>query len=136
MPRKHNVKGRSRNEGQYFLLPYSMTRSEAWRSLGGYALKVFIELRCRFNGSNNGALRLSYDEATRLLGGSKSTVARAFKELEEKGFIVKTKEGRWYGRLATEWRVTDKPCNGHLATRDWQNWKPKKKQILGTVTVP
>ncbi len=54
------------------------------------------------------------------------TAARAFAELEDKGFVRMTKRGRWYGRLATTWAVTDRPPRGHPPTkRAWRNWKPK-----------
>ena len=52
---KLNAKGRNANE-QFFKLGYAMARSPAFRSLGGGALKVFLELRTRFNGKNNGEL--------------------------------------------------------------------------------
>ncbi len=84
-------------------LPYAMARSPALRSLSGAALKVWVELRCRFNGRNNGQISLGWDEAARLLGLGKSTVGRVFAELEAKGFIVMTKRGHWYGRQATTW---------------------------------
>lgn len=48
------------------------------RQLSGPALKVLVELRCRYNGSNNGKVTLSLDEAARLLGLSKTTAKRAF----------------------------------------------------------
>ena len=102
-------------------LPIDTLNHPAWRSLSGNAIKLFLELRSRFNGSNNGSLRLSYDEAVNLLGMSKGTVGRAYKELEQCGFIKKMKEGQWYGRKAHEWAVTDVPCNGYPATRDWRN---------------
>jgi len=125
--RRTNAKGR-RDTEQYLLISYAMARSAAWRSLSGPAVKVWVELRCRFNGNNNGKLSLSLDEAARLLGIGKATAQRAFAELEEKGFIKMTKRGQWYGRLATEWAVTDRHYNGHLPTRDWQTWKPKQRQ--------
>ena len=81
-----NRKGRSRKGGQFVPIPHEMLRSDAWRSLSGAAAKVYVELRSRFNGGNNGDLSLSMDEAKRLLHIGKSTAARAFKELEEKGF--------------------------------------------------
>jgi len=112
-----DAKGRSKHDGQYVLIPYDMAQSPAWRSLSRAAVKVWMELRCRFNGRNNGHLSLSRDEAARLLGMSKSTVGPALDELEEKGFIVMTRRGRWYGRLATTWAVTDRPYQGHLPTR-------------------
>jgi hypothetical protein len=125
-----NAKGRNDTE-QYFKIPYAMARSPAFRSLGGAALKVWIELRSRYNGRNNGDLSLSLDEGARLLSIGKATVQRAFSELESKGFIKLTKRGQWYGRMATTWAVTDRPYKGTLATRDWNNWKPetpKKKK--------
>ena len=90
-------------------------------------MKVFVELRSRYNGRNNGQLSLSFRDAADLLGLSKSTVARAFEELIEKGFIKKRKAGQWYGRKAAEYIVTDQKYDGHAATRDWQKWRPKKQ---------
>ena len=131
---KINRKGRNDQE-QYVKLSYRMLRSPAWRSLGGPAVKVYFELRSRYMGSNNGQLTLSLDEATRLLGLGKATVGRALVELEAKGFIVKTKQGRWYGRLASEYAVTDKPVNGIPATTAWKHWKPEKT-FLGAEVDP
>ncbi len=127
--RRHNATGRAATEGQYAPLSYQFLRSPAWRSLRGPAAKVWLELRCRYNGSNNGKLALSCDAAARLLGLGKATVLRAFQELQDKGFIVMTQRGQWYGRRATTWAVTDKPCDGHLATRAWNTWIPDKKAI-------
>src|SRR3546814_15804876 len=97
-----------------------MAQSIAFRSLSGAALKVFIELRCRYNGGNNGALTLSMDEGARLLGISKMTVHRALKELQEKGLVKMTRRGQWYGRVATTWATTDVSLDGIPPTRDWQ----------------
>ncbi len=99
-------------------------------------MKVWLELRSRFHGFNNGELHVSLDEAAKLLGISKTTAKRAFDELEEKGFIIKRKQGHWYGRQATEWQVTDQKYKDQPATRDWQKWRPgdAKKQKSGTVT--
>ncbi len=141
MPRKSkskgiNAKGRNKGEGQYMPLPYNLTRSVAFRRLSGNALKVFIELRSRFNGANNGRLSLSYQDAADLLGMSKSSVKRAFDELVEKGFLKKRREGQWYGRLAAEYILTTERHDGHLPTHDWKRWtRPRhgknKKPVLG-----
>lgn len=112
-------------------LPYSMTQHPVWRSLSGSAVKVFIEMRSRFNGSNNGKIRLSLEEGARTLGMGKETVRRAQQELERKGFIVKTKPGYFYGRQAAEWRLTDCRSDGYAATRDWQGMdvQVRKKKV-------
>ena len=117
-------KGRSIGEGQYAPLSYALLNSLAWRSLSGAAVKVFLELRTRFHGANNGALILSMEEASRLLGLGKATVMRTLKELQDKGFIVCTRKGQWYGRLASTWAVADKSVNGETATNAWKSWRP------------
>lgn len=122
-----NRKGRSKGDGQYWSVPYAMLQGPAWRSLGGSAIKVYLELRTRFNGRNNGELFMSIDEAARLLGMSKSTAHAAFKELIAKGFIVETRKGQWYGRLATLYALTDRSLNGARPTDAWKHWQPPEK---------
>lgn len=123
--RKTNKTGRNEDH-QYWNVPYSMAHSDAWRRLSGPALKVLIELRCRYNGGNNGRIILSYEEAFRFLGVSKTTVKRAFDELREMGFINLRKQGRWHGRKASEWELTFVRLNGHPETNEWKQWKPSK----------
>lgn len=125
--RKINQKGRSKGDGQFWSAQYAMLRSSAWRSLSGPAVKVYMELRTRFHGANNGELYLSMGEAARLLGMSKSTASKAFKELIAKGFIAETRKGQWYGRLATLYALTDRSLHGHLPTNAWQNWRRPAK---------
>ena len=130
--RRPNRKGRNDTE-QYLPIPYSMARSAAFRSLNGNALKVWIELRSRFNGMNNGDLSVSMDEASRLLGIGKATAKRAFEELEAKSFIKMINKGSWYGRMATTWAVTDRSLKGEHATNDWKNWRPPNPKNRSSV---
>lgn len=135
--KRKRVNATGRNEGgQYLSASYNLIQSLAWRHLGGAAVRVYLELRSRYNGANNGDLSLSHDEAARLLRMSKSTVGRAYEQLEDHGFIRMVMQGQWYGRLATTWRITDLPCDGNLATRDWQHWRPARKTEIGTVAAP
>jgi Fic family protein len=83
--------------GQYFNVDFPMAHSDAWRSLSGAAAKVWVELRTRYHGNNNGQLRLSLEDGARVLGLGKSTARRALLELEAKGFIRKTRQGQFYG---------------------------------------
>lgn len=119
-------------EGQYAPLPYALLKSDAWRSLSGASVKVFLELHTRFNGSNNASLRLSYAEAAEALGMGKATVQRAFRDLQEKGFVVLVRPGNWYHRQAHEWRITTKGVQKvrgkEVPTNDWRNWKPKNEK--------
>ncbi|MFD0980997.1 helix-turn-helix domain-containing protein [Tropicimonas aquimaris] len=124
--------GKRAEEGQYAPLPYAVLKSDAWRHLSGAAVRVFLELHTRFNGSNNGKLRLSYAEAAEALNMGKATVQRAFDDLQEKGFVVLEREGNWYHRQAHEWRLTTKPvqmARGRLSpTNDWRSWRPEKTE--------
>ena len=122
--RKGNQK---RSEGQYVPLPYSQLKSPAWRALSGSAVKLWLELHGRYNGSNNGRLTLSYAEAAEALGMGKASVQRAYRELEEHGFLALEKKGDWYSRRAHEWRLTTKPMDRmkgrEVATMEWRQWK-------------
>lgn len=116
--------GRSKGEGQYAPLPYALLQSAVWRALSGAAVKVWLELRSRYNGGNNGRLTLSLEEAAPLLRLGKATVLRAFNELVAAGLIVKTQQGRWYGRLASEWAVTDRGMDGAPPSNAWRQCQP------------
>lgn len=118
-----NNKGRNKHE-QWVPLPYAMVRSEAWLSLKPASIKVYIELRSKYYGSNNGELSLSYGNARKRLRMGNSAIATAFLELEERGFIELITEGHWYGRKAAEWSVADRHYKGNPATNKWRNWKP------------
>lgn len=126
--------GKRPEEGQYTPLPYAFLKSEAWRSLSGAAVKVFLELHTRFNGGNNGKIHLSMNEAAEALGLGKATVQRAFSELQEKGFIALTCPGNWYHRKAHEWRLTTKTTQavrGNIAaTNEWRDWRPEKQNAV------
>lgn len=121
--RGQNRKGRSKNEGQFAKVTYAMLQSDAWRSLSGAAIKVYLELRTRFHGTNNGRLHLSLQSCADLLALSKSTAQRAYVELEEKGFIVKKRQGCFIGGCASEWALTELKLNDEPATHDWKHWR-------------
>ena len=126
MTRKHDHKGRSKGGGQFVAISYAMARSDAWRSLSGAAVKVWVELHTRFNGTNNGSLFLSHKDAADALGLGKSTVQRAFRELETKRFIVLVTRGRLSGRKASVWQLTDCKMEGNHASNAWQQWRYPK----------
>lgn len=132
-------KSKRDREGQYVPLPYAQLKSPAWRSLSGPAVKLWLELHTRFNGSNNGRLTLSFTEAAEILRMSKGTVQRAYDELQDRGFLVRMKEGNWYHRRAHEWRLTTKPMETPkgrvVASNDWARWHPPKTKH-GTETDP
>ena len=123
-PKRRKVGKDGRNsEHQYWNLPYSMMQSAAYRLLSGPAVKVLHELRSRFNGYNNGRIFLSYEDAASQLALSKSTVKRAFDELQDVGFLKLVKLGSMHGRRASEWLLTFENQDGVKATHDWKSWQ-------------
>ena len=123
--RRADKTGRS-EDVQFWTVSYSFAKSDAFRRLPGPALKVFMELRARFNGFNNGKITLSLDEAARLLGLSKTTALRAFGDLEARGFIKLRVKGQWYGRKASQWILTICSLEGLPATNEWKQWRAEK----------
>ena len=83
MSRRRSPKGKRSDEGQYVPLSYAMIKSPAWRAMSGPAVKLWLELHPRFNGSNNGKVFLSMNEAAETLGLGKATIQRACKDLQE-----------------------------------------------------
>ena len=124
-------KGRSKTGGKFVRLGDGLLISEAWRSLSGSAVKYYIELRRRFNGTNNGDLHLSLEEAKKRLGMAKDTALRAQRELVEKGFIRVAKRGGFHQHLATTWALTDEPAPAVAPTHDYRNWRSKKNSSVG-----
>ncbi len=124
-------RGKKGDREQFTTLHYGLLKSAAWRSLSGAAVKVWFELHTRYNGGNNGNVRLSMNEAVKALSISKGTAQRAFVELEEKGFIALQSSGNWYHRKAHEWRLTTKPMQTTKGkqnpTNEWKDWREKTK---------
>lgn len=88
-----------------------------------------MELKELYNGSNNGDLFLSVREAAKRLGVSNNTASKAFKELEEKGFIIARQKGyfKQKTRHATSWILTEFKYNGQLPTKEFMRWSPESK---------
>ena len=75
----------------------AMMETAAWRSLSTAAQSLYVWLKLEWHGSgfnNNGKIRLSVRQAAFKIGVSRNTAARAFHELQAKGFIVITKHAR------------------------------------------
>ena len=125
-----NNKGRSRKRGKFVALGNGMLTSPAWRSLSGSAVKYYIELRREFNGSNNGDIHLSLQEAKKRLNMARDTALRAQQELVNKGFIRMTKRGGFHQRTATTWALTDEPAPATPPTHGYKTWRPKEKSSV------
>ena len=146
-PMRHNLDKRLAKKGvietkeRFVKLTYSLIKSEAWKWLRPISQSVYIELRRRFNGSNNGKISFSLAEGARILRASKSTIQKALLELEEHGFIKLVKKGHFTGRMASEYALTDEQLDGYPPTREWRQWQPTKPhrrrqmRVIGTQTI-
>jgi DNA-binding transcriptional MocR family regulator len=68
----------------------------AWRALSSTAQALYPFLRLEWKGKNycnNGEIKLSTRQAAYALGVNVDTAARAFRDLQAKGFIVMTNPG-------------------------------------------
>ena len=83
-----------------------LLKTNEWKSLTPSAKLLYIYLKSRYNGSNNGEIQLHYSELKGIKGlSSNNTVAKAFQELEKKGWIKKTRIGGLY-RYVNEFELT------------------------------
>ena len=90
----------------FVMLPRKMLRSEEWKELSPAAKLFYIHLKGKYNGRNNGEIRLYYSELKGIKGiSSPSTISAANKELEEKGWIKRTILGGLY-RTINEYKLT------------------------------
>lgn len=113
-----------------------MTREEydcaALQSLSSVEFRVYMEMRQRYNGKNNGKIYLSCREAGEVCHMSKSTGWRALNKLKKLGFIRMVKKSAVTnsgGRLAPEYELTAismSPCLpnqvklGRCSFLDWE----------------
>lgn len=125
---KVNRKGRSKTRGRFVMLQHFMMETPAWRSLSPQDRAVYIEIRARYHGSNNGRIALSVRDAAERCNISKDTAAKCFRTLQDRGFIECAMEGSFSMKVrhATEWRLTTDKCDktGALSSRAYQNWRP------------
>ena len=131
-PERHNLnkgqakKGKIESKERFVKLTYPLIESQAWRWLRPISQSVYIELRRRYNGLNNGRISLSLSEAAHILKASKSSISKALKQLETHGFIKLIKKGYFTGRMASEYALTDEQLDGCPPTREWKQWQPTK----------
>jgi hypothetical protein len=83
-----------------------LLKDPEWKSLSISAKLAYVYLKAKFNGTNNGGIRLYYSDLKGVRGlSSPSAISRAFKELEKKEWITITKHGGLY-RFFNEFKLT------------------------------
>lgn len=102
---------RDKKHNSFVMLPRKTLRGEEWRKLNPAAREVYTQLKGKYNGSNNGQIRLYYSELDDIEGlRSHSTISKAFRELEEKGWVKRTELGglhRHFNEYRLTWKYDD-----------------------------
>ena len=83
-------------------------KEEPWRELSAPAKIFYLHLKGRYNGSNNGDIKLPYRAMRGVKGCSaRATILKAIKELEAKNWIKKRQFGghtRWDNLYRLTWK--------------------------------
>ena len=101
---------RRKNKGykSFIMLPRKMLRSKEWKDLTSAAKLFYIHLKGKYNGRNNGEIRLYYSELKGNTGiSSPTTISNASKELENKEWLRRKVIGGLY-RHFNEYELTGK----------------------------
>lgn len=112
--------------GRFVQMHHWLLDSEAWRCLRPGPRALYLELRRRFTGGNNGQIFLSHRDAAEALCVGRDTVANYFSELIDKGFIAVTR-GHCLGPSgigqATVYRLTEERYQGKPPSKEFMAWK-------------
>lgn len=123
-------KRHKRGAGRHVQLPEYLQASEAWDSLKPGPRALYVELKRRFNGSNNGEIFLSHRDAAKALNAHRNTVCTWFDELQQRGFIRLTTPphlGPSGIGKASKWALEEMPtADGKPAGKSFMRWKAKQ----------
>jgi hypothetical protein len=120
-------KQRKRGQQSFVHLFNWMMATEAWATMSPGPRALYVELKKRYNGHNNGAIFLSHRDAAMACNVHRNTVGNWFRLLEERGFIEMTK-GPHLGPsgvgIAATWTLTEYPTTDmKRATNAFKKWR-------------
>ncbi|HEY8596440.1 MAG TPA: helix-turn-helix domain-containing protein [Devosiaceae bacterium] len=133
---------RRQKSRRFVALDAWLMETAAWQSLSPTERVIYVELKRRYNGSNNGYIALSVRDAASAVNVSKTTAGRALKVLEERGFIAITTQSGFNrkDRAATEYRLTELLCDrsgwASEATKEFVRWQPSEATKTRTQSHP
>jgi hypothetical protein len=79
----------------FVMVRQDLLKAPEWRKLSSSAKVLYIYLRSKFNYETLSEVSLAYSEVEDMM--SSKTISKAFKELQQSGFIEKTKDGGLFG---------------------------------------
>ena len=126
-PYKHNKRG----AGRFVQLSEWLQASEAWATMKPGPRVLYIEIKRRFYGRNNGRIILSHRDAAKALNMNRNTVGRWFQELQDRGFIRMTQAphlGPTGIGKASMWALDEEPTDDQKpALKRFASWTQKQK---------
>ncbi|ACE89480.1 hypothetical protein RHECIAT_CH0000487 [Rhizobium etli CIAT 652] len=135
---QHKRRSRKQAGERFFQMHHWVVTSAAWKAASVYERCLYMELKQRYNGQNNGDIALSHREAMDALNCSNKPVAEAFRGLVDKGFIKVQQMGSFHwkskapGGRSTRWILTelavDQPERSLVPTKDFMQWRPGQEE--------
>lgn len=120
-------------KGQFVKIDDWVMNSFSWQQLSAQARALFLEIKKRHNGFNNGKIGLGVREAGPSINVHFKTVGKYFIELQKKGFIVAKHAPTFHtgkGKRSTEWEITDEPVPPDKHSRKlFMEWKSEKNDF-------
>ncbi|MFC0160563.1 hypothetical protein [Mameliella alba] len=125
-----------RGAGRFVQLHEYLQKTAAWRDLKPGPRALYLEIKRRYTGTNNGRIVLSHREAAEALNVHRNTIGPYFTELIDHGFI-RIEQGAYLGPdgvgKSALLAITEAPTHdGKPATKDFMSWS---KQKPGTKSV-
>lgn len=120
-----------RGAGRHVQLPEYLQSTDAWARLKPGPRALYVELKRRYNGTNNGRLILSHRDAAKMLNVHRNTVGPWFVQLQEHGLIHMT-VAPYLGPSgigqAALWALQEFPTvDGKAAMKGFMQWRYEKK---------
>lgn len=120
---------------KFVMIDSYMMKCEAWQQMTANDKAVYIELKWRYDGTNNGRIGLGAREAAEAIGkASKDTGKRSLDNLTALGIIKRTKLSGFNmkNRATSEWRLTEYKCDvtGALSTKEFMRWTCGEKTTV------
>jgi hypothetical protein len=125
--------------GRHVQLPEWFQASEAWATLKPGPRALYIELKRRYTGFNNGCIVLSHRDAAKALNVHRNTVGPWFEELIGRGFI-RMRQGPHLGPSgigqSAEWELEELPrADMKPANKSFMRWSAEQKPRTKSGTV-
>jgi len=120
-------------KGGTIVINRRLIASDAFLTMHPTANKLFLLLQSQWR--HDRPVGYGVREAAKKIGCAHNTAAKAFQELEKRGFIIREEESFFNSRngsRAREWRLTWVPYtwDGYEKppSNEWEQWEDKKSQ--------